>query len=144
MPRGNAKGFTLIELMIVVVIVAVLAAVAYPSYTKYVYRARRSDAQKFLMTIAAAEERYYTNFNKYTTGVTVASPNGLGLGSATSDSGYYTVAVAACAGGAIATCFLATATPVGPQVGDSSCPTLTIDNTLNKLPAGMQANGSCW
>ncbi|GAI02651.1 unnamed protein product, partial [marine sediment metagenome] len=56
--RSSAKkGFTLIELMIVVAVIAILAAIAYPSYTRYVYRARRADGQDLLMRIAAAQER---------------------------------------------------------------------------------------
>ncbi|MCU4391460.1 prepilin-type N-terminal cleavage/methylation domain-containing protein [Acinetobacter courvalinii] len=46
------KGFTLIELMIVVAIVAILAAVAYPSYQQYVKRTKRADAQSEMMMIA--------------------------------------------------------------------------------------------
>lgn len=46
------KGFTLIELMIVVAIVAILAAVAYPSYQQYVKRTKRTDAQSEMMMIA--------------------------------------------------------------------------------------------
>ena len=145
MRKGNAKGFTLIEMMIVVAIIAILATIAYPSYTKYVYRARRSDGQKFLMAIAAAEERYYTNFNKYTTSITGTSQNGLGFPLITSDGGYYSVVVTPGASGNINTSYTATASPIAPQNGDTSCPTLAIDNTLYKTPPpGQQANGSCW
>ncbi|PJI35080.1 type IV pilin protein [Acinetobacter pseudolwoffii] len=45
------KGFTLIELMIVVAIVAILAAIAYPSYLDYKVRAHRADAQAEMITI---------------------------------------------------------------------------------------------
>lgn len=145
MRTGNAKGFTLIEMMIVVVIIAILAAIAYPSYMKYVYRARRSDGQNLLMLIAAAEERYYTNFNTYTKNIALASPNGLGFPSTSNGSLYYNASVDVGLTGDIKTSFIATAKPVAPQDGDTSCPTLTIDNTLAKTPTpGQQANGSCW
>jgi type IV pilus assembly protein PilE len=145
MRTGKVKGFTLIEMMIVVAIIAILAAIAYPSYTKYVYRVRRSDGQKFLMAIAAAEERYYTNFNKYTTSIVGTSSDGLGFPSATSEGGYYSVAITFGSTNDIKTSFKATATPIAPQDGDTSCPTLAIDNALSKTPLpGQQANGSCW
>jgi type IV pilus assembly protein PilE len=147
MRLGNSRGFTLIELMIVVAVIAVLAAIAYPAYSQYGYRSRRSDGQDFLMQIAAAEERYYTNFNTYTTSVTGTGSAGLGMTSATSPENFYTVAVAAPAAGVtIASGFLATATPTGVQAGDTSCTTLSIDNTGTKrsTSTGTSTNGSCW
>lgn len=61
----RSKGFTLIELMIVVAVVAILAAIAYPSYLDHVKKTRRSDAQGALMGLANAMERYYTTNNSY-------------------------------------------------------------------------------
>ncbi|ENW97683.1 type IV pilin protein [Acinetobacter sp. NIPH 298] len=52
------KGFTLIELMIVVAIVAILAAIAYPSYQDYVKRTKRADAQAEMMDIAHRLSQY--------------------------------------------------------------------------------------
>lgn len=52
------KGFTLVELMIVVTIVAILAAIAYPSYQEYVRRTKRVDTQTQMMDIAARLQRY--------------------------------------------------------------------------------------
>ncbi|MEB2317016.1 MAG: prepilin-type N-terminal cleavage/methylation domain-containing protein, partial [Xanthomonadaceae bacterium] len=61
------RGFTLIEVMVVVAIVAILAAIAYPSYSDYAFRARRVDGKEMMMRVAAAQERYYTNLNSYAT-----------------------------------------------------------------------------
>jgi type IV pilus assembly protein PilE len=54
---ASNKGFTLIEVMIVVAIVGILAAVAYPSYQDHVRKSRRAEAQSALMGLAAAMER---------------------------------------------------------------------------------------
>jgi len=54
----QARGFTLIELMIVVVVIAILAAIAYPSYTSYVTRGKRSAAQAAMMDLANRQQQY--------------------------------------------------------------------------------------
>ena len=48
MPSFRARGFTLIEMMIVVAIIAIIAAVAYPNYTNFVMRGRRADGRELL------------------------------------------------------------------------------------------------
>ena len=136
------KGFTLIELMIVVAVIAVLAALAYYNYSRYAFRARRVDGREMLMRVAAAEERYYTNFNQYTTAITGAAPTGLGFPSATSEKGYYAIAAANGSSGSNQS-YVLTATPQGAQASDA-CANLTIDNTGNKTPAAPSSNGACW
>lgn len=136
-PQAKGKGFTLIELLIVVAIVAILAAIAFPSYTRYVERTRRADGREVLMRIAAAQERFYTNRNRYTTDIAVD----LGVG-VTSEKGYY-VARAAFVGGDDQT-YVLTAVPQSPQDTDS-CKELTINNTgFKDAPSDTGANGVCW
>ena len=61
----NKKGFTLMEVLIVVIIIAGLAAVAYPSYRTTVERARASEAVTMLGTIQAAQEKHFVNYEEY-------------------------------------------------------------------------------
>lgn len=61
----KVKGFTLIELMIVIAIVGIITAIAYPSYTEYVRETRRANATVALSSLAGAMERFYTTNNTY-------------------------------------------------------------------------------
>lgn len=60
------KGFTLIELMIVLAIIAVIAAVAIPLYDAYKRRAIRAEAEEELMNIATIQEDYFNSYRRYT------------------------------------------------------------------------------
>lgn len=64
--RGNnSKGFTLIELMIVVAIIGILAAIAIPNFLKYQCKARQSEAKTNLGGIRVSQEAYFAEFDRY-------------------------------------------------------------------------------
>lgn len=76
MIESSHRGFTLIELMIVVAIIGILAAIAYPSYTEYVERAKRKDAVAVMLESVQFVERYFTERRTYV-GVDGAMPTSL-------------------------------------------------------------------
>jgi len=127
----NLKGFTLVELMIVVAIVAILVALALPAYNEYVDRARRADAKSTLLDVHLGQGKWRSSHTTYTGTVTDV------IDSATSPDGYYTIAITASS----ATAFTATAAPQGAQSGDS-CGTFTI--TQAGPDVGTAAKEKCW
>ena len=61
----RSRGFTLIEMMIVVAIVGILAAIAYPSYQEYVRRGNRAEARATMMDMMQMQERFFSSNNAY-------------------------------------------------------------------------------
>jgi type IV pilus assembly protein PilE len=133
MKRIKAKGFTLIELMIVVAIVAILAAVALPSYRQHVVRAARVQAQAELLELASLQEKIFLNSNNYCASVTAAyngtAAGGLGRTSGQTNDGRYTLALDITTPSQT---FVLTATPTsgGTQVGDGN---ISISESGQKL-----------
>jgi type IV pilus assembly protein PilE len=143
----NARGVTLIELLITVAIVAIIAAIAIPSYNSYVLRTHRTEAKSALLSMAAAEERFYSTQNAYT-----SVPTQLGYTGAsfpiTVGSLYYQVNisnVAAATTTAQAT-YTLTATPAtgSMQSADTACTAFTIDQSGNQGSSGTDTTANCW
>ncbi len=94
------KGFTLIEIIIVVVLIGVIATFAIPNYTKSVDRAYVKDMNVSLSAIYAAQKIYFNSFGTYKTTADLAAVNNdLSLGIANTVGTAYD-----CVGGATFTC----------------------------------------
>lgn len=131
MIKSTNKGFTLMELMIVVAMVAILAAIAIPAYGEYVKKSRRADGQAGLMAELQAQERLFSGSGTYTTRTKV------------SEDGYYSIRGQACSGSTLDVCIQLTATPQGPQAGDK-CGNLIINSKLEKSRTGTELLSKCW
>lgn len=65
--RTKQKGFTLVELMVVVIIVGILASVAVPIYRANIRKAMASEGAALLGSVLTAQRIYYAEHNTYTT-----------------------------------------------------------------------------
>jgi len=83
MLKKNEKGFTLIELMIVIAIIGILAAIAIPQFSKYRQRSYNAAAADDLRNAATAQEAYYVDEETYCK--TLASITGPTYGMYSSD-----------------------------------------------------------
>jgi prepilin-type N-terminal cleavage/methylation domain-containing protein len=73
------KGFTLIELMIVVAIIAALALIAVPKFMTYLHKSKRAEVYINLGALHTAEKAYYAEHNKYSN--VLAGEGGIGWSS---------------------------------------------------------------
>lgn len=141
----RGRGFTLIEVMMVLVIVGIIAALTLPAYQDSVIKARRADGRAALVDLATRQEKFFAQNSSYTTSVSDVG-SGLGLGRTTSTEGYYDLTVTACSGGAIARCYLLIATATDAQADDTTCTTFTLDNVGRKVAQTSASADSpnCW
>lgn len=123
------RGFTLIELMVVVAIIGIIASIALPSYTEHVRRTRRAAGAACVMAVAQQMERFYTARMTYTGAVADTSM--------CQDSALAFYNVAANPNGRA---YTVTAAPRGAQAGDA-CGTLSVNQAGTQSPANRP---ECW
>jgi type IV pilus assembly protein PilE len=142
------KGFTLIELMIVVAIIGILAAIAYPAYTEAINKSRRSDGQTALLELQNKMEKFRGSCAFYPQ--TIGSADSCGASAAastikassTTTQDYYTLSIVASS--ATGNAYTLRATPKGAQANDSCTQMDIVVNTTH--PKGNQTGTgtNCW
>jgi type IV pilus assembly protein PilE len=149
-----ARGFTLVELMVVVVIATILLSIAVPSYISQVRQSRRTEAKTAVLDLASREERYFsTNGAIYSVTPTDLGYTGAGFPAPVGSDNYYTISVCSPA----AACdpnvnpppppsYYITATPVAgsTQAGDTQCQSFSVDSTGQQFSTGTLPGQQCW
>lgn len=153
------RGFTLIELMIVIAVVGLLAGVALPSFLDSVRKGRRSEAVSEIAKVQQAEERWRSNNTTYNSADVSSAATGLGVVSGataavnyTTPGGYYSISINAAA--ATGTSYKILATALGSQASDSNCKYMQVEmssgtltyasGSTSSVANGAALNSACW
>jgi type IV pilus assembly protein PilE len=144
---NRLRGFSLLELMIVVAIIGIIAAFAYPSYLQQIQKTRRADCSGALAGMGNAMERFFTVNSTYLGAAAGGADTGapaIYLPTCPSDGGTatYNLTIQAVTGST----FTLQAAPVGAQA-DDKCGTMTLTNTGLKGVTGQNAGVTwqdCW
>ena len=133
MSNNRSKGFTIVELLIVMVVIAILGSIALPSYQETMRKGKRADAKNKLLEIAALQERRYSDTGAYSNLATI-----YGSATALSDEGHYTISSVQGVG---AQTYTLTATPV---VADPNCGNFTYNQAGVITESGTKDLDYCW
>ncbi|MDQ2818991.1 MAG: type IV pilin protein [Pseudomonadota bacterium] len=146
----QAKGVTLIEVMIALAILMILTTLAYPGYASYIIRTRRLEGMVALVETMQQQERYFMRNNRYLDFSAAApdpdAPQFHAWSGASAARSAYELDGRACPGQALADCIELHASPGTAQVGtnfkDPDCGVLMLDSTGRRTASGTASN--CW
>ena len=131
------RGFTLIEIMIVVALIGILASIALSSYQSHALKTRRYAAQSCLMEQAQYMERYYTTANNPMSYTDASLPN---ASCKTNLAAYYTFSLTSAS-----QAFSVQAVASGTQTGDTNCRTLALNQAaLQSSSSATASTTGCW
>lgn len=142
------KGFTLIELMIVIVIVAVLVGIALPAYQNQIRKTRRGVGKGELLKVVAKQEQFFVNNKQYAADLTklgygsdgfMVDSEGEEVASGSTDR-IYLIQLSTSS----TTVFGLEAVPQLSQAKDTMCATLGISSTGVKSESGTASLAECW
>lgn len=141
------RGFTLVEMLVVLLIVAVLASVAWPGYAGYVTKMRRMEGKVALIGAMQRQEQHHALHHSYVAFSQAEPVAGLpwwsGSGAATS---FYELDAEACPGSELRDCVRLRARPgtanVDARFLDPECGVLTLDSRGGQGASGT--SGRCW
>lgn len=143
MIHNKLKGFTLIELMIVVVVIGILAGIAFPAYQESVAKSRRAEAAAVLTEAAQRLEVFFSQNGRYCQAPDNCNAIAPVFQTTIPASGaaYYNVELAA---GTLQTrAYTLQAIPTGAMQGDA-CGTLRITQTGATAATGALGTAACW
>ena len=130
---NKSKGFTLVELLIVVALIGILSAVAFNMYADNVIASKRSEGRAGLTATAASLEKCKSLYGVYD------HANCPVLATIMTETNLYSIDTT----GAAPTTFTLVATAIGSQVRDGDCTTLSLTNTGIKTATGADPT-VCW
>ncbi len=138
------RGFTLVELMIVVVVLGILAAIAIPAATGNALKARRAIAKGVLMDVQSKQEEYFINNKAYAANLTdlgFASPFYIDddAKSVPVSNSFYEITLVISG-----LSYKVSAAPTNGQMSDTDCGVLGVTNAGAKSASGVKGAGGCW
>ncbi|GAB4222241.1 MAG: type IV pilin protein [Francisella sp.] len=132
----NKKGFSLIELMVVIGILAILASIGVPLYNNFILKNHRSEATSELLSAANAADNYEIRYGMFPSGSNINT-----FFHENTQNNYYLLSYCSGESSCTGVSYVITATAQGSQTSDTPCQTIKIEvngGVVNKTPA------ECW